>query len=67
MIGKAYPIIAAHSKIYLFLDNDESGINAANKLLSNFSKCKDCSYLYKPHKDVNDYLILNYSNLKINK
>lgn len=67
MIGKAYPIISAHSKIYLFLDNDKSGINATNKLLSAFPKCKDCSYLYKPHKDVNEYLMLNYSVLKIKK
>lgn len=42
--------------VYLLLDNDPAGDEAAKKMLSALPNAKDIRYKIAPHKDVNDYL-----------
>lgn len=46
-----------YSKIFLALDNDNSGTDATARLLSEFPDAQDIRDRFAPHKDVNDYLI----------
>lgn len=56
-IEKAKPLFSSYKKIHLYLDNDDAGKNLAEQLLSEFPTAIDCSFLYKKHKDFNDFLI----------
>lgn len=56
-IEKAKPLFSSYKKIHLYLDNDDAGKNLAEQLLSEFPTVIDCSFLYKKHKDFNDFLI----------
>ena len=47
-----------YETIVLMLDNDKSGTEATNKLLTEFGNAKDKSGIYSPtHKDLNELLI----------
>lgn len=43
--------------VYLFLDNDEAGIKAKNTLFDKNKNCVDCSNIYQPHKDFNEFIL----------
>ena len=45
-----------YKKIYLFLDNDKAGTDTKKDLYNINHNCIDCSNIYKPHKDFNDFL-----------
>jgi len=45
-----------YSNIYLFLDNDKSGIEAKQYLYDINNKCVDCSNIYDGFKDFNEFL-----------
>ncbi|MET4545665.1 hypothetical protein ABIE26_002983 [Pedobacter africanus] len=45
-----------HRTLYLFLDRDEPGRIATLKLCGSSAAVKDCSDLYRNHKDLNDFL-----------
>ncbi|MEY3499903.1 MAG: hypothetical protein RL308_1572 [Bacteroidota bacterium] len=49
-------IFKDYSEILLFLDNDSAGQKATNYFLSSLSNTTDCSSLYAPFNDVNDWL-----------
>lgn len=49
-------ILQGYSQIFLFLDNDSKGKETANYFLSSLSNATDCSSLYAPFNDVNDWL-----------
>jgi 5S rRNA maturation endonuclease (ribonuclease M5) len=45
-----------YSKIYLFLDNDNSGYRTKEEFYKANINCIDCSNIYKAHNDFNDFL-----------
>jgi len=47
-----------YKKIYLFLDNDKAGIDTKKELYNINHNCIDCSNIYKPHKDFNDFFLV---------
>ena len=49
-----------YTQVSLYLDNDTTGRNAADYLMSTYSHITDKSYWYKNYKDLNAYL--NYGN-----
>ena len=55
-LDKAIPFLSKHEKINAFLDNDEAGKQALDKLQSRNFLIVDISKRYAEYKDVNDYL-----------
>ncbi|MEY3500940.1 MAG: hypothetical protein RL308_2609 [Bacteroidota bacterium] len=49
-------LLEKYTAIFLFLDNDNAGKNATNYLLSSLPNATDCSSLYEPFNDVNEWL-----------
>lgn len=56
-LPKATDLFQDYQNIYLFLDNDTEGKKASAKLLADYSNTLDFAYIYKKHKDFNEYLI----------
>lgn len=50
-------ILKEYSQIFLFLDNDATGKKATNYFVSLLQNATDCSSLYEPFNDVNDWLM----------
>lgn len=50
------PFLSKHSQIYAYLDNDEGGKSAIQKLKKSGLPVTDCSKLYADDKDLNDFL-----------
>ena len=46
-----------YETIALYLDNDNAGRSASEKLITNHQKCKDHSEEYNGYKDVNEWLL----------
>ena len=44
-------------RIYLALDNDDSGKEATSRIMAEIPAATDISHKYAPYKDINDYLI----------
>ena len=66
-INKAFPVIGQYEHIHCYLDNDNAGHKATEKLASIYpSKVIDESFRYHPHNDLNDVLRLG-RNEKANK
>ena len=55
-LKKAIPFLSKHTQIYAYLDNDEGGKEALEKLQKLNLPVKDISKRYADFKDVNDYL-----------
>ena len=55
-LEKAIPFLSKHTKINVFLDNDEAGKKALEKLQKRNLPIVDISKRYAEFKDVNDYL-----------
>jgi hypothetical protein len=55
-IKKVLPFLKEHKNIYAFLDNDESGRKAFQKIKSPCLSVDDMSVKYAGYKDLNDYL-----------
>lgn len=57
-LTKAVPFLQSHRTIHAFLDNDEAGRKALEKLRASVpsSEVVDQSVFYRNHKDLNDYL-----------
>ena len=55
MIQKAKSQFNKFQKVKLFLDNDSEGQKITSKISNEFSNIIDQSYIYKGHKDYNDY------------
>lgn len=56
-LAKAVPFLQSHRTVHAFLDNDEAGRKALEKLRANVpsSEVVDQSVFYRNHKDLNDY------------
>jgi hypothetical protein len=55
-VQKSMAFLKGHKNIYAFLDNDESGWKAFQKIKSSCFSANDMSERYTGHKDLNDYL-----------
>lgn len=57
-LAKAIPFLQSHKTVHAFLDNDEAGQKALEKLRASLpsSEVVDQSGFYRNHKDLNDYL-----------
>ena len=64
-IGQIDNILTNHIRIYLFLDNDTAGLNAADKLKRKSPFIIDVAVFYSNHKDLNDYLSSKIKNNEI--
>ncbi|UCA58259.1 toprim domain-containing protein [Chryseobacterium rhizoplanae] len=45
-----------YSEVYMFLDNDNTGLKCKSEILQSFPHALDCSGIYSEHKDLNEYL-----------
>lgn len=56
-LTKAIPFLQSHRTVHAFLDNDDAGRKALEKLRANVpsSEVVDQSVFYRNHKDLNDY------------
>lgn len=57
LLSRNIPMLQKHHTISLFLDNDQPAQDAKAALIVNGICYDDASLLYRPHKDVNDFLI----------
>ena len=55
-VQKSMAFLKGHKNIYAFLDNDESGWKAFQKIKSSCFSANDMSERYTGYKDLNDYL-----------
>ena len=56
-INKACPVVGQYEYIHCYLDNDDAGHKATEKLVTLYhSKVIDESHSYHPHNDLNDML-----------
>jgi len=56
-IGKAIEIMKSYDHIELYLDHDDTGIRVSQQLLERSKNCTNKSYLYKNHKDINEWFM----------
>lgn len=53
-----------HGTIHLFLDRDQAGIKCTELAIKSNSRYRDGSLLYEHEKDLNQWLIRNFSRLQ---
>ncbi len=56
-LDKAITKLKLHSDIRLFLDNDDAGATSTLKIIKALPQSQDFSDLYKPYKDLNEFLV----------
>ncbi|MDO6390069.1 toprim domain-containing protein [Pontibacter sp. BT731] len=56
-LGKSLDILGRHRRVLLFLDHDQAGRMASERLLQSVPNCRDLSSLYQNYKDVNELLV----------
>ena len=56
-LKKGMKIIDSYSQIDLYLDNDQNGKGATQKLMARSNNCLDKSILYEGFKDMNEWLV----------
>jgi Toprim-like/CHC2 zinc finger len=61
---KSREIMEKHSAIHLYLDRDKAGMNMTQKALLSSNRYIDESYKYKNHKDINEYLVKEFSKMQ---
>lgn len=57
-LNKAFPTISQYAKIYAYLDNDDSGRKALEKLKQRCTNVIDQSEIYHEYNDFNEFLIV---------
>ncbi len=64
LLDKAINALKSYNDIRLFLDNDDAGATSTLKIMNALPTSQDFSDLYKPYKDLNEFLLkTNKSNL----
>lgn len=63
-IEKMQPQLENYPSVHLYLDRDKKGLEISNELLALGGKYQDESVCYKNHKDLNEYLMDEYFELK---
>lgn len=56
-LSKSLNVIGQHRQVHLFLDNDQAGRMASERLLRSELNCRDLSSTYQDYKDVNELLV----------
>ncbi|MEJ7692290.1 toprim domain-containing protein [Daejeonella sp.] len=56
LLNKSHEILQIYKEVFLFLDHDNPGMVAAQKLAASGIKAIDSTGFYKDYKDVNEYL-----------
>jgi hypothetical protein len=59
-LNTVFDAIRVYPKVYLYLDTDDAGKQAVEKLSKNGFSVYDQSRIYEGHKDLNDYLLSNH-------
>ncbi len=57
LVKQAITALKPYADIRLFLDNDDAGASTSQEIMNAFPHAENCSKLYHPHKDLNDYLM----------
>jgi DNA primase len=57
-VNKALPSIKQYEKVFCYLDNDDAGYKALDKLKQAGANVFDCSHVYKPFNDFNFFLTI---------
>jgi DNA primase len=57
-VDKALPIIKQYEKVFCYLDNDDAGYKALDKLKQAGANVFDCSHVYKPFNDFNSFITI---------
>lgn len=57
LLPRALPVMEAHRRVHLYLDRDEAGRKATQKILSQGVRYKDKSDAYRHFKDLNELLV----------
>lgn len=65
LVQKLTPNLDKYKKVYLFFDNDESGIKAVQNLNKSKKTTTNCSMVYSQYKDLNEYLCKTISPIDI--
>lgn len=65
LIQKAIIYLEKYDEIFLFLDNDKTGIQGKNELKKSFPNAKDFSEIYIEFKDYNEFLISEKAKNKV--
>jgi len=60
-VPRTIPLLRPFAEINLFLDNDNAGRDAKNRIQSQDIRFQDSSTWYTKHKDVNEYLLSSAS------
>ncbi|OKL39995.1 toprim domain-containing protein [Pontibacter flavimaris] len=63
-LGKSLEVLGQHQKVLLFLDQDQPGRRATERLLRSEPNSRDLSSFYLKHKDVNAYLVARKGRAK---
>jgi len=63
-LNAAFSIIEKYNQVNLYLDRDEAGRKATQLLKETFHNCKDLSSTSLPYKDLNEYLVKDFYQLK---
>ncbi len=56
-LNKALPIISQYEKVFCYLDNDNAGWKALDKIKQAGLNVVDTSFIYSDYNDFNDFLI----------
>lgn len=57
LLNKSLPILKSHDHVMLFLDNDDAGKKAKERLTPKGIAFQDASLIYSSFKDVNEFLL----------
>ncbi|WP_255594520.1 toprim domain-containing protein [Pontibacter sp. HSC-14F20] len=56
-LSKSLEVLGRHRRVLLFLDHDQAGRMASERLLQSVPNCRDLSSTYQNYKDVNELLV----------
>ena len=57
LLDRTGPVLQGHQRVHLYLDRDEAGRKATQRLLACGLSCRDRSHGYRHHKDLNELLM----------
>lgn len=66
MVERCNEILAEYSLVELYLDNDIPGKEFSKKIIEKYKQVTDKSYIYSNYKDLNDWLMSQNNNKRIN-
>lgn len=64
LVSKSLEVLSRHRRVLLYLDHDQAGRKATERLLQSELNCRDHSSLYKNYKDLNELLVARQGKAK---